>query len=112
MVPPFPQLKGAVEIGTSWPPDGMLCGTIESKMFYQTNIFDKRLKTLESKKEDKIFKGEKDKIINMDVKFPLAHYEKFVETKDKLVMDNEKKDFLKDVKNHIKTISKGNFFLI
>ena len=41
----------------------------------------------------------------MDVKFPLAHYEKFIESDDQGVMEIEKKDFLKDVRNHIKTIS-------
>ena len=45
----------------------------------------------------------------MDVKFPLAHYEKFVESKDPLVKENEKKDFLKDIRSHIKTISNREY---
>ena len=74
------------------------------------NVNYKKQITIESgERPDYTFLLPKDKIINMDVKFPLAHYEKYVETKDELVMDNEKKDFLKDVKNHIKTISNRNY---
>ncbi len=74
------------------------------------NVNYKKQITIESgERPDYTFILPKDKIINMDVKFPLAHYEKFVETKDKLVMDNEKRDFLRDVKNHIKTISNRNY---
>ena len=74
------------------------------------NVNYKKQTTIESgERPDYTFILPKDKIINMDVKFPLAHYEKYVETKDQLVMDNEKKDFLKDVKNHIKTISSRNY---
>ena len=66
----------------------------------------KKQPTLESgERPDFTFILPKEKIINMDVKFPLAHYEKFIESDDQGVMENEKKDFLKDVRNHIKTIS-------
>ena len=74
------------------------------------NINYKKQATIESgERPDFTFILPKEKIINMDVKFPLAHYEKFIETEDQLVMENEKKDFLKDVKNHIKTISNRNY---
>ena len=74
------------------------------------NVNYKKQVTIESgERPDYTFILPKDKIINMDVKFPLAHYENFIDTKDPLVMDNEKKDFLKDVKNHIKTISNRNY---
>jgi len=74
------------------------------------NVNYKKQVTIESgERPDYTFILPKDKIINMDVKFPLAHYENFIDTKDSLVMDNEKKDFLKDVKNHIKTISNRNY---
>ena len=66
----------------------------------------KKQPTLESgERPDFTFILPKEKIINMDVKFPLAHYEKFIESDDQGVMEIEKKDFLKDVRNHIKTIS-------
>ena len=74
------------------------------------NVNYKKQSTTESgERPDFTFILPKEKIINMDVKFPLAHYEKFIETEDQLVMDNEKKDFLKDVRNHIKTISNRNY---
>jgi len=74
------------------------------------NINYKKQNTIESgERPDFTFILPKEKIINMDVKFPLAHYEKFIETEDELVMNNEKKNFLKDVRNHIKAISNRNY---
>jgi len=66
--------------------------------------------TIESgERPDFTFKLPKEKIINMDVKFPLSHYENYIETDDELVMKNEKKEFLKSVRNHIKAISNRNY---
>ena len=66
--------------------------------------------TIESgERPDFTFKLPKEKVINMDVKFPLSHYENYVESEDELVMANEKKEFLKSVKNHIKAISNRNY---
>ena len=74
------------------------------------NVNYKKQITIDSgERPDYTFILPKDKIINMDVKFPSAHYEKFIESKDELIMSNEKKDFLKDVKNHIKTISNRSY---
>jgi len=74
------------------------------------NVNYKKQITVESgERPDYTFMLPKDKIINMDVKFPLAHYEKFIETKDELVQNNEKKEFLRDVKNHIKAISTRSY---
>ena len=74
------------------------------------NVNYKKQVTIESgNRPDYTFLLPKEKIINMDVKFPLAHYEKFIETKDDLVRDNEKKQFLKDVKEHIKAISTRSY---
>ena len=74
------------------------------------NVNYRKQVTIESgERPDFTFILPKEKIINMDVKFPLAHYEKFIETDDEGVMNNEKKDFLKDVKNHIKSISSRNY---
>jgi len=43
--------------------------------------------------------------INMDVKFPLQHYENYLSTES----DAEKKSFLTDVRNHIKAIAKRSY---
>tara|TARA_Y100001970_G_scaffold195454_1_gene237568 strand:+ start:1513 stop:2631 length:1119 start_codon:yes stop_codon:yes gene_type:complete len=51
----------------------------------------------------------KEKKLNMDVKFPLAHYEKYIDTEDELVRSSEKSSFLKDVKKHVKDITKRNY---
>ena len=45
----------------------------------------------------------------MDVKFPLAHYEKYIDTEDEQVRINEKNSFLKDVKKHVKDITKRSY---
>ncbi len=50
-----------------------------------------------------------DKRINMDVKFPLAHYEKYIAAEKDEERDSEKKQFLKDVRFHINTIAKRDY---
>ncbi len=54
---------------------------------------------------DYTFKLPKGKSINMDVKFPITHYENFVEAEDESEKEREKKQFLDDVKGHIKAVS-------
>jgi len=49
------------------------------------------------------------KMLNMDVKFPLAHYEKYISTDNKKDRELEKKAFLKDVRNRIKEVSKRSY---
>ena len=71
--------------------------------------YKKQAQVDSGQRPDFTFMLPKEKIINMDVKFPLAHYEKFIESEDTLVKENEKKDFLKDVKEHIKTISNREY---
>ncbi|MFQ6610609.1 MAG: DNA recombination protein RmuC [Fidelibacterota bacterium] len=56
-------------------------------------------------KPDYTFCLPKEKTLNMDVKFPLAHYEEYVAAKDEFHRNQEKTQFLKDVKNHIKIIA-------
>lgn len=41
----------------------------------------------------------------MDVKFPITHYENYIETEDEFEKEKEKKQFLDDVKGHIKTVA-------
>jgi len=58
-----------------------------------------------SDRPDFKFKLPDGKHINMDVKFPLSHYEKYISSENEAEQESEKKAFLKDVRNHIKEIS-------
>ena len=50
-----------------------------------------------------------EKAINMDVKFPLAHYEKYVAAESDSEKESEKKAFLTDVRNRINEVSKRGY---
>jgi len=70
------------------------------------NINYRKQQMVESgEKPDFTFLLPKEKILNMDVKFPLAHYDKFVNAEREEEQITEKKEFLKDVRNHIKAIA-------
>ena len=71
--------------------------------------YKKQLTTDAGERPDFTFMLPKNKIINMDVKFPLSHYEKYINSKDQDIIDKEKKEFLSDVKNHIRTITNRNY---
>ncbi|MDD9930377.1 MAG: DNA recombination protein RmuC [Candidatus Marinimicrobia bacterium] len=58
---------------------------------------------------DFTFKLPDEKRINMDVKFPLAHYERFLGTDNEREQASEKKAFLKDVRTHVKAIEKRSY---
>ena len=45
----------------------------------------------------------------MDVKFPLNHYEKYIEAETDTEKESEKKAFLKDVRNRIKEVSDRSY---
>ena len=49
------------------------------------------------------------KILNMDVKFPLVHYEKYINSNLEIDKEKEKKAFLKDVRNRIKEVAKRSY---
>lgn len=49
------------------------------------------------------------KRINMDVKFPLAHYEKYVLEPNEVQKDLEKTSFFNDVKKHILAVAKRGY---
>ncbi len=49
------------------------------------------------------------KKVNLDAKFPLAHYERFVAADEEVVKETEKKQFLVDVKGHIKAVAGRNY---
>ena len=50
-----------------------------------------------------------EKVINMDVKFPLAHYEKYVAAENGTEKESEKKAFLSDVRNRVNEVSKRGY---
>ena len=49
------------------------------------------------------------KSVNMDVKFPIAHYEYYLDAKSDNERNSEKNQFLRDVREHIKTIAKKDY---
>ena len=50
-----------------------------------------------------------EKSINMDVKFPLAHYEKYLASESESEKESEKKAFLKDVRERVKEVAKRSY---
>ncbi len=76
----------------------------------QENINYTKQQTMDDgQRPDYTFKLPKDREINMDVKFPLAHYENYLQTNDEKVMEMEKKAFLQDVRKHLNEISKRGY---
>lgn len=76
----------------------------------QENInYTKQVTMDEGQRPDYTFKLPKSREINMDVKFPLAHYENYLQTTDTKVQDMEKKAFLQDVRKHLNEISKRGY---
>ena len=70
--------------------------------------FEKQLQAGDGR-PDFTFKLPNDKLINMDVKFPLVHYENYLNTDNDNEKLNEKNAFLRDVRNHIKAIEKRSY---
>ena len=50
-----------------------------------------------------------EKSINMDVKFPLVHYEKYLASESESDKESEKKAFLKDVRERVKEVAKRSY---
>ena len=50
-----------------------------------------------------------EKVINMDVKFPLSRYEKYVSAESDSEKESEKKAFLSDVRNRVNEVSKRGY---
>jgi len=76
----------------------------------QENInYTKQVTMEEGQRPDYTFKLPKSREINMDVKFPMAHYENYLQTTDTKVQDIEKKAFLQDVRKHLNEISKRGY---
>jgi len=76
----------------------------------QENINYTKQSTMDDgQRPDYTFKLPKEREINMDVKFPLAHYENYLQSNDEKVQEMEKKAFLQDVRKHLNEISKRGY---
>ncbi len=76
----------------------------------QENINYTKQSTMgDGQRPDYTFKLPKSLEINMDVKFPLAHYENYLQAADTQLQDIEKKAFLQDVRKHLNEISKRGY---
>ena len=51
----------------------------------------------------------KNKKVNLDSKFPLTHYEKYIIAENETEQETEKKQFLNDVKGHLKAVAKRGY---
>jgi len=73
--------------------------------FMEDKNYIKQSQVESGEKPDYTFLLPKEKKLNMDVKFPLASYERYINAELEEKRESEKKEFLKDVKNHIKTVA-------
>ena len=73
--------------------------------FMEDKNYTKQTQVESGEKPDYTFLLPKAKKLNMDVKFPLASYERYVNAHLDEEREAQKKEFLKDVKNHIKTVA-------
>ena len=71
--------------------------------------YTKQTQVESGEKPDYTFLLPKAKKLNMDVKFPLASYERYVNAHLDEERETQKKEFLKDVKNHIKTVASREY---
>jgi len=65
----------------------------------------KQAKVESGERPDYTFILPKEKKLNMDVKFPLASYERYINSSSIEDKALQKKDFLRDVKNHVKSVA-------
>ena len=75
-----------------------LLGMLEGKNY------DKQT-TEGSDRPDFTFHLPKGKRLNMDVKFPITHYEQFLSAEDEPTRAAKKKQFLTDIRGHVKAVS-------
>ena len=73
--------------------------------FMKDKNYIKQTQVESGEKPDYTFLLPKEKKLNMDVKFPLASYERYINAKLEEEREVQKKEFLKDVKNHIKVVA-------
>lgn len=75
----------------------------------QENINYFKQKSLESGRPDFIFKLPNEKLINLDAKFSLDNYMKFIEAVSESDKNIYKNEFLKDIKKTIKDVSNRDY---
>jgi len=73
--------------------------------FMEDKNYVKQTQVESGEKPDYTFFLPKEKKLNMDVKFPLASYERYINSELDEEQESHKKDFLRDVKLHIKAIA-------
>ncbi len=73
--------------------------------FMEDKNYIKQTQVESGEKPDYTFLLPKEKKLNMDVKFPLASYERYINAELEEEQKAQKKEFLKDVKNHIKAVA-------
>ena len=73
--------------------------------FMEDKNYVKQTQVESGEKPDYTFFLPKEKKLNMDVKFPLASYERYINSELEEEQESHKKDFLRDVKIHIKAIA-------
>ena len=73
--------------------------------FMEDKNYIKQTQVESGEKPDYTFLLPKEKKLNMDVKFPLASYERYINAELDEEREAQKKEFLKDVKKHIKDVA-------
>ena len=73
--------------------------------FMEDKNYIKQTQVESGEKPDYTFLLPKEKKLNMDVKFPLASYERYINAELDEEREAHKKEFLKDVKKHIKDVA-------
>ena len=73
--------------------------------FMEDKNYVKQTQVESGEKPDYTFFLPKEKKLNMDVKFPLASYERYINSEMEEEQEIHKKEFLRDVKIHIKAIA-------
>ena len=73
--------------------------------FMEDKNYTKQSQVDSGEKPDYTFLLPKEKKLNMDVKFPIAHYEEYLATDDEKLRLAAKKQFLADIRNHVRAVS-------
>jgi len=77
--------------------------------FVENVNFVKQKQVSSGERPDYTFYLPKDKTINMDVKFPLTHYERYIASDSEIEREHEQKMFLDDVKGHIRDVASRGY---
>ena len=67
--------------------------------------YTKQVQVESGQRPDYTFLLPQEKKLNMDVKFPLDHYERYLSVQDEEARTQAKKNFLQQLRNHVKTVS-------